>query len=389
MRAALAAAVAAVLLDSEQGVRGQQGGRTDAQVDVPPSKSLAALLVAGAGVGSHGFVATTSSFASRVHKRPQMVGNFLPEDAQEVEGDYKARVGTGPQMAGNSLPEDAQEVGEYEALVGESAEERRRRELQARAARQREEMADEEKRLQRLRQPKEPSLQERFSDIWDDAGKAFLGRVTAVETGKASPVLRQRTDAVFTQYDVDGSGGIDAAELKDATARLGFAFTEEQIQRMLAEVDENEDGVISPEEFYTLILAQETPMERAQREQKEMAEQAERRRLMIQSAEPKKETVLGVEIPEMKMPTPCISKLDCESPDQCCDFGPLGLWCANPAKFFGYCPVAGAPRSWAPQLQPIPIPVERGDGQGYPRGVPPPRGLPPPGPGPGPGGYPF
>ena len=47
---------------------------------------------------------------------PQMAGNFLPEDAQEVEGDYKARVGAGPQMAGNSLPEDAQEVGEYEAL---------------------------------------------------------------------------------------------------------------------------------------------------------------------------------------------------------------------------------------------------------------------------------
>ena len=39
-----------------------------------------------------------------------------------------------------------------------------------------------------------------------------------------------------------------------------------------------------------------------------------------------------VELPDMKMPTPCISKLDCESPDQCCDFGALGLWCANPAK---------------------------------------------------------
>merc|ERR1719172_446908 len=114
-----------------------------------------------------------------------------------------------------------------------------------------------------------------------------------------------------------------------------------------------------------------------------MVEQAERRRLMIEAAAPKKDTLLGVEIPEMKMPTPCISKLDCESPDQCCDFGPLGLWCANPAKFFGYCPAAGG--RIVPELQPIPIPVESDRGSGYPPGVPPPRGLPPPGPGPGPG----
>lgn len=353
MRAALAAAVAAVLLDSEQGAGAQQVSRADTEAGVPPSKSVAALLLASAGVGSHGFVATAPArqgrprydrFASRAHPRPQMAGNFLPE---EEEGETPL----------------------------------------ARAARERAEIEAEEERVQQLRKPKTPSVAERFSDIWDDAGKAFLGRVTTVETGKANPLLRQRTDAVFKQYDADGSGGIDAEELAAGTSQLGFAFSTEQIQLMLAEVDENEDGVISPDEFYTLILAQETPMQRAQREQKEMAEAAERRRLMMQAAEPKKETVFGMEMPDMKMPTPCISKLDCQSPDQCCDFGPLGLWCANPAKFFGYCPVAGAPRL-QPQLQPIPIPVE--PDRPFPPGIPPPRGLPPPGPGPGPGGnYPF
>lgn len=387
MRAALAAAVAAVLLDSEHGIGAvQQGSRTDAEVVVPPSKSLASLLLASAGLGSHGFVVTAPSYR---HGRPRYQG-------------FPARAHTRPQMA-SPLFKDEEDpgAGEAQRVADEARETRKERAAedgtrdaapraettQERAARERAELEAEEQRLHELRQPKTPSVAERFSDIWDDAGKAFLGRVTTVETGKAQPLLRQRTDAVFKQYDADSSGGIDADELAAATKQLGFQLSEEQIQRMLAEVDENDDGVISPEEFYTLILAQETPMERAQREQKEMAEEEERRRLMIELAAPKKSTLFGVELPDMKMPTPCISKLDCESPDQCCDFGALGLWCANPAKFFGYCPaVGGMPVA---QLQPIPIPVENDRG---PMGVPPPRGLPPPGPGrppPGPGGFPM
>ena len=68
-------------------------------------------------------------------------------------------------------------------------------------------------------------------------------------------------------FDEDESGGIEIDELK---AMFGSHKYEEQVwEQMLREVDDNDDGVISYDEFVEIMLAQEGDLIGKQKEANE------------------------------------------------------------------------------------------------------------------------
>eukprot|EP00056_Hartaetosiga_gracilis_P005740 m.88415 g.88415 ORF g.88415 m.88415 type:complete len:170 (-) comp12264_c0_seq1:1250-1759(-) len=57
----------------------------------------------------------------------------------------------------------------------------------------------------------------------------------------------------FELFDTDGSGSIDAKELKVAMRALGFEPKKEEIKKMIAEVDRDGSGTIDYNEFLTMM----------------------------------------------------------------------------------------------------------------------------------------
>ena len=67
------------------------------------------------------------------------------------------------------------------------------------------------------------------------------------------------TDMAFEALDEDGSGGLDADEIavvmKDVATKIGVnAPTDEDLQTILATLDENFDGQVDKDEFLSLFM---------------------------------------------------------------------------------------------------------------------------------------
>merc|ERR1711933_157563 len=62
---------------------------------------------------------------------------------------------------------------------------------------------------------------------------------------------KQEIKEAFDLFDTDGSGEIDAKELKAAMRALGFEPKKEEIQKMISDVDDDGSGTIGYEEFLT------------------------------------------------------------------------------------------------------------------------------------------
>jgi len=83
------------------------------------------------------------------------------------------------------------------------------------------------------------------------------------ETQQKKKVRRKRKDLseeqieVFKQafdlFDADGSGVIDANELKEAMRALGFEVTKKQVDEMIEEVDQDGSGTIDLDEFIYMM----------------------------------------------------------------------------------------------------------------------------------------
>ena len=56
-------------------------------------------------------------------------------------------------------------------------------------------------------------------------------------------------------FDTDGSGAIDAKELKVSMRALGFEPKKEEIAKMMHEVDKDGSGTITFEDFLKLMTA--------------------------------------------------------------------------------------------------------------------------------------
>ncbi|GAB2287215.1 Probable calcium-binding protein cml13 [Dionaea muscipula] len=66
---------------------------------------------------------------------------------------------------------------------------------------------------------------------------------------------RQEIKEAFEMFDTDGSGTIDAKELNIAMRALGFEMNEEQINKMIADVDKDGSGAIDFDEFCHMMTA--------------------------------------------------------------------------------------------------------------------------------------
>ncbi|OQR86520.1 hypothetical protein ACHHYP_10464 [Achlya hypogyna] len=68
---------------------------------------------------------------------------------------------------------------------------------------------------------------------------------------------RARLQDVFASYDMDGSGTIDADELKPLFDELGIPMDRAELDRALAAMDESGDGVVDVDEFCAYLEAPE------------------------------------------------------------------------------------------------------------------------------------
>ena len=75
---------------------------------------------------------------------------------------------------------------------------------------------------------------------------------------------RQEIKEAFDLFDTDGSGSIDAKELKVAMRALGFEPKREEIKKMISDLDQEGNGVIEYNDFLELMtvkMAERDPMQ--------------------------------------------------------------------------------------------------------------------------------
>merc|ERR1719451_241435 len=77
--------------------------------------------------------------------------------------------------------------------------------------------------------------------------------------GKGKPELtdeqKQEIREAFDLFDTDGSGTIDAKELRVAMRALGFEPKKEEIKKMIADIDKDDSGTIDFNEFLEMMTA--------------------------------------------------------------------------------------------------------------------------------------
>merc|ERR1711907_850906 len=78
---------------------------------------------------------------------------------------------------------------------------------------------------------------------------------TKNKKGELSEEQRQEIREAFELFDTDGSGSIDAKELKVAMRALGFEPKKDEIQKMISDVDDSGDGEIDFDEFMVMMTA--------------------------------------------------------------------------------------------------------------------------------------
>lgn len=66
---------------------------------------------------------------------------------------------------------------------------------------------------------------------------------------------KQEIREAFDLFDTDGSGTIDAKELKVAMRALGFEPKKEEIKKMIADIDKDGSGTIDFEEFLSMMTS--------------------------------------------------------------------------------------------------------------------------------------
>ena len=78
----------------------------------------------------------------------------------------------------------------------------------------------------------------------------FLDMMTAKMSDKDS---REDIMKVFNLFDDDGTGKISLKNLKRVAKELGETMTEAELLEMIERADADQDGEISPDEFYAIM----------------------------------------------------------------------------------------------------------------------------------------
>ena len=66
---------------------------------------------------------------------------------------------------------------------------------------------------------------------------------------------KQEIKEAFDLFDTDGSGAIDAKELKVAMRALGFEPKKEEVKKMMAEADREGKGTVAYNDFLEMMQA--------------------------------------------------------------------------------------------------------------------------------------
>merc|ERR1711865_352291 len=74
-------------------------------------------------------------------------------------------------------------------------------------------------------------------------------------SGGLTEEQKQEIREAFDLFDTDGSGTIDAKELKVAMRALGFEPKKEEIKKMIADIDKDGSGTIDFDEFLQMMTA--------------------------------------------------------------------------------------------------------------------------------------
>merc|ERR1711881_118997 len=83
------------------------------------------------------------------------------------------------------------------------------------------------------------------------------GKGRSAKSGKFELTEEQRQEIreAFDLFDTDGSGAIDAKELKVAMRALGFEPKKEEVKKMISDIDKDGDGTIDFDEFMMMMTA--------------------------------------------------------------------------------------------------------------------------------------
>ena len=87
------------------------------------------------------------------------------------------------------------------------------------------------------------------SSLKENARQAILRRLGASNASE----LRNEIVGIFNLFDTDGSGEIGLAELLAAFRRLGVELTLKEAEKLVAEADEDGNGVVDADEFVEMV----------------------------------------------------------------------------------------------------------------------------------------
>merc|ERR1711890_138670 len=83
--------------------------------------------------------------------------------------------------------------------------------------------------------------------------RANMGRKSAKKKGGLSEEQMDEIREAFNLFDNDQSGAIDVRELKAATRALGFEIKNEELKKMVSDVDNDGNGTIEFAEFLAMM----------------------------------------------------------------------------------------------------------------------------------------
>merc|ERR1712178_17727 len=83
-----------------------------------------------------------------------------------------------------------------------------------------------------------------------------MGVKADIDMGKGRPLTddqKREVAEAFALFDTDGSGAIDAKELKVAMQALGFEPSSDEIAKMMADIDVDGNATVELEEFIEMM----------------------------------------------------------------------------------------------------------------------------------------
>merc|ERR1712159_331292 len=96
-----------------------------------------------------------------------------------------------------------------------------------------------------------------FNEMSGYRGRGSGAAKGATKPGKSELTEEQKQEIreAFDLFDTDGSGCIDAKELKVAMRALGFEPKKDEIRKMISDIDKDGDGTIDFDEFMMMMSA--------------------------------------------------------------------------------------------------------------------------------------